>query len=161
MFKKQCVERNLGDTATMWNTAKSFMDWKVAGSPTQIQSGNILYSKASDIARIMNNFFVDKVEILRQKFHGNRINLTHCKNIMKDRQCLLSMRYVPISAVQKYLKKLKPSKSIAADELDSYSLKIAADIIAPAVHHLITLSIMQQKFPTLWKHAKVLPLHKK
>ena len=80
---------------------------------------------------------------------------------MKDRQCLLSMRYVPISAVQKYLKKLKPSKSIAADELDSYSLKIAADIIAPAVHHLITLSIMQQKFPTLWKHAKVLPLHKK
>ena len=48
MFKKQCVERNLGDTATMWNTAKSFMDWKVAGSPTQIQSGNILYQRCAE-----------------------------------------------------------------------------------------------------------------
>ena len=61
----------------------------------------------------------------------------------------------------KILKNLKPSRSAGVDELDSYSLKIAADIIAPAVHHIVTLSTMQRKFPTAWKFAKVLPLHKK
>ena len=71
------------------------------------------------------------------------------------------MRYVPLAAVQKYLRLLKSSKCVAVDELDSYSLIIAADIIAPSVHHIITLSLMQQKYPSLWKHAKVLPLHKK
>jgi hypothetical protein len=59
------------------------------------------------------------------------------------------------------IKKLKSSKSLAVDELDSYSLKISADIVGPAIHHLITLSIMQNKFPEPWKYAKVLPLHKK
>ena len=29
------------------------------------------------------------------------------------------------------------------------------------VHHIVTLSLMQQKFPKAWKYAKVLPLHKK
>jgi hypothetical protein len=36
-----------------------------------------------------------------------------------------------------------------------------SEIIAAPVHHLITLSIMQRRFPTCWKYAKVLPLHKK
>ena len=60
------------------------------------------------------------------------------------------MRYVPLSAVRKCLRKLKPSKSLAVDELDSYSIKVAEDVITPPVHHLIILPIMQQKFPTLW-----------
>ena len=47
------------------------------------------------------------------------------------------------------------------DGLDSYSLKISASFVAIPIHHLITLSIMQQKFPSLWKLAKILPLHKK
>ena len=68
---------------------------------------------------------------------------------------------VSVETVDKLLKNLKSSKSVAIDELDSYSLKIAADIITLPVHHLVTLSIMQRKFPTLWKYAKVLPLHKK
>ena len=50
---------------------------------------------------------------------------------------------------------------MAIDGLDSYSLKIAAKLVAVPIHHLVSLSIMQQKFPTLWKKAKVLPLHKK
>ena len=56
---------------------------------------------------------------------------------------------------------MKSSKAVAIDGLDSYSLKIAAKLVAAPIHHLVSLSIMQQKFPTLWKKAKVIPLHKK
>ena len=47
------------------------------------------------------------------------------------------------------------------DELDNFSVKVAADYIAKPLHHIVTLSIMQQKFPSSWKSSKVLPLHKK
>ena len=56
---------------------------------------------------------------------------------------------------------LKSSKSCGIDGLDTYSLKIAASIVAPVLHHIVVLSIMQFKFPSSWKVAKVLPLHKK
>ena len=38
---------------------------------------------------------------------------------------------------------------------------MAAKFIAPPVHHIITLSIMQRRFPTSWKLTKIIPLHKK
>ena len=61
----------------------------------------------------------------------------------------------------KLLSSLSNSRSTAIDELDNYSVKIAAPVIAAPLHHIVTLSIMQSKFPTKWKCAKVLPLHKK
>ena len=45
--------------------------------------------------------------------------------------------------------------------LDSYSVKIAADYIAQPLHHVISLSLMQEKFPSCWKSTKIIPLHKK
>ena len=32
---------------------------------------------------------------------------------------------------------------------------------AVPLHHIIALSILQEKFPTAWKYSKVIPLHKK
>ena len=40
-------------------------------------------------------------------------------------------------------------------------MKLAADLIAQPIHHLVTLSIMNSKFPQSWKFSKVIPLHKK
>ena len=34
-------------------------------------------------------------------------------------------------------------------------------MIAGPLHHIVTLSVMKKRFPTQWKYAKVLPLHKK
>ena len=45
--------------------------------------------------------------------------------------------------------------------MDNYCIKISADVIAEPLHHIITLSIIQRKFPTSWKNSKVIPLHKK
>ena len=40
-------------------------------------------------------------------------------------------------------------------------IHLAAYIITSPVHHIITLSIMQSKFPYGWKYSKDIPLHKK
>ena len=80
---------------------------------------------------------------------------------MKGKVCSLELGYVTVDKVNKLLKNLKNSKSTSIDELDNFCIKISADIIDQPLHHVITLSIQQQKFPKSWKLSKVIPLHKK
>ena len=71
------------------------------------------------------------------------------------------MKHVSVFKVNRLLKNLKNSKSTSTDDLDNFSVKVAADVIDEPLHHIITLSILQKKFPALWKYAKVIPLQKK
>ena len=84
-----------------------------------------------------------------------------CREIMANKNCRLSLGHVTLPKVNKLLKNLKNSRSTSIDQLDNYCIKIAADVIDRPLHHIITLSIMQQKFPRSWKYSKVIPLHKK
>ena len=80
---------------------------------------------------------------------------------MRGKQLKLSLDFVSVKKVEKILKKLKTSTSVGLDGLDSYSVKVSADIISKPLHHIITLALMQNKFPSSWKCSKVIPLHKK
>ena len=161
-FKKEKVNNSLHSPTETWKTAKSFMDWESSsGPPSQLSVNGKLVTKASEIATEMNNFFMEKVRLIREgiSFIPNRF--IKCLEIMQNKTCKLSMKHVSISKVNKLLKKLKNSKSTSIDELDNFCVKVAADVIAEPLHHIITQSILQQKFPTLWKYSKVIPLHKK
>ena len=80
---------------------------------------------------------------------------------MQGKTCKLWLSHITLPTVVRLLKQLKNSKSTSIDQLDNYSVKVSAEIIAKPLHHIITLSIMQCKFPTSWKLSKVIPLHKK
>ena len=80
---------------------------------------------------------------------------------MKDKRCKLYLNHVSVSKVDMLLKNLKNSKSVSIDGLDNYSVKVSHKQICRPVHHLITLSLMQCKFPTSWRYSKLVPLHKK
>ena len=88
-------------------------------------------------------------------------DLSHCKKIMIKKRCRLSLSHVTMKKVMELLCSLSNSRTSAVDELDNFSVKVAAPVIAGPVHLIVTLSIMQQVFPSSWKYAMVLPLHKK
>ena len=46
------------------------------------------------------------------------------------------------------------------DNIDTNIVKMVKEEITPAVTHIVNLSINSSIFPTLWKHAKVIPLFK-
>ena len=73
----------------------------------------------------------------------------------------MKLNHVSVLKIEKILKNLSSSRSTGIDELDNFSVKLAAEYIAQPVHHIVSLSIMQNRFPTNWKFSKVLPLHKK
>ena len=135
----------------VWKHAKSFMG--STGIPTQLKVGNELVTSAKKIAKHMNEFFLNKVETIRAGIASVRFNMSKVNGIMLDKTCHLELQHVSLVKVTKTLKSLINSRSTGIDELDSYSVKLAADLIA--------LSIKQKRFPKSWKYSKVIPLHKK
>ena len=138
-----------------------FMDWKTPGSPSQLEINGKLETKASVIAKHVNEFFTSKVKLIRDAIVNVPANYSTCQKIMDGKHCGLSLSHVQVKRVKELLKNLKTSKSTSIDELDNYAVKISADVIAEPLHHIITLSILQKKFPSCWKYGKIIPLHKK
>ena len=160
-YKREKIMASVDDPAKVWGTTKKFMNWKSSGTPVQIEMNNKMYTSAKAIAEIMNEYFIDKVRLIRAGMGHIVTNLAQCRSIMENKRCSLDLQHVTVGKVRKLLASLSTSKCTAIDELDNFSVKVAADIIAAPVHHIVTLSIMQQRFPSQWKYAKVLPLHKK
>ena len=160
-YKSRKITEDQESPDKVWKTAKSFMGWKTTGSPSQLEVDGKLETKPSRLANLMNDFFIDKVVTIRNGLKKVPECVRECWKIMEGKDCSLSLRHVTVDKVCKLIKKLKGSKSTSVDELDSYAVKIAADILAKPLHHIITLSLMQKKFPSGWKYTKLIPLHKK
>ena len=164
-FKKEKMKDCMGCPAKTWKVAKRLMSWSSSGPPTQLEhrvAGSIQFvTKAFDIANLMNDFFIDKVQNIVKCLQAVPENLSGCLKIMRGREISLSVEYIPVKKVRKLLSKLKTKTSTSVDQLDNYAVKLVADIIAEPLHHVITLSLMQQQFPACWKLTKSIPLHKK
>ena len=160
-YKASKITENLDSATKTWKTAKMLMDWKTSGTPHQIEVNGQLVTSARLIATYMNEFFIDKVQSIRQAMGQTVENLSACVRIMRNRDLKLSLNHVTVEQVRKLLKKLKNTRSTSIDELDNFAVKVSADIIAEPLHHIIVLSVNQNKFPTSWKYSKVIPLHKK
>ena len=87
--------------------------------------------------------------------------ISKLSTMMRGKNCRMQLNHVSIEKVRKILKSLSSSRSTAVDELDNFSVKLAADLIVWPLHHIVCLSIIQNKFPQSWKYSKVLPLYKK
>ena len=108
----------------------------------------------------MNKFFIEKVGKIRSGMTFSSPSLDSCKLTMRDKHTRLDLSFTSVKKVEKVLRHLSNSKSTAADGLNNYSVKLAAPFIAAQLHHIVTLSLMQQRFPSSWKFAKVIPLQK-
>ena len=72
----------------------------------------------------------------------------------------LSFRSVSPFSINKIIKELKNSKSSGLDNIDTYIIKLIKPHIVPAITHIVNTSIRAEQFPTKYKVAKVVPLHK-
>ena len=60
-----------------------------------------------------------------------------------------------LEEVLKMIKGLKNSTATGVDYIDTRTVKLGAEILAPAIQHIINLSISSSTFPDLWKWHKV------
>ena len=162
IWQKEKMTYYSEDSRSTWKHIRSWIGWSSGGPPTKLLDNGILHSKPSELASIMNTFFVDKVENLRRNIPISNLNpLDQVRNLMQRRTCSFGLLPVHPDDIYKIINKLKSSKSCGIDNIDSYILKLAKDDLVPVITHLVNLSIKYRVFPTQWKLAKVIPLHKK
>ena len=150
------------DSSSVWKNIKNWLGWSKGGPPSKLLDNGNIFTKPSDLARIMNSFFIKKVQNLRQNLPENPGNPLHLlQAIMQNRSCSFKLTPVHPDIVLKIISNLKNSSACGTDEISSGVFKLIKYEITPALTHIINLSISNQTFPSLWKTAKVIPLHKK
>ena len=118
------------------------------------------------IATMFNNFFVEKVRALRAKTASPpTINpVERLENWLSKREeppAQFKIREITRKELRTLIKKMKGGKSCGIDNVDNFSLKLAAPFIEDALLHLVNLSIRTSCFSSLWKHQLIFPHHKK
>lgn len=78
---------------------------------------------------------------------------------MKEKNCKFKFDRVNISEVENRIWTYR-NKPPGVDGLDGKLLKLVADLVAPAICHIINLSFINCLCPHEWKRAKIIPLPK-
>ena len=86
----------------VWRTAKSFMGWKSTGTPTQLKVNNQLITSAKKIAKLMNEFFLNKVENIRASMPAADLNTSKVEEVMSNKNCSLSFKHVNVQKVKNF-----------------------------------------------------------
>jgi hypothetical protein len=140
---------------------KSWLNWTTSGAPTQLFYGGKLENQPSGLANCMNKFFITKVANLRESLGQSDANpLAKLEQLMSNRKCVFKLQPVHPDTVDKLITNLRNSGSVGLDYIDTGILKLVKTEILPSITHIINLSIKHSIFPTQFKKAKVIPLHK-
>ena len=80
------------------------MDWASAGPPSMLEeevSGSLcLITKASEIAKIMNEYFVAKIQNIVSGLKDTGQEISGCEKIMEGKNLSLSFNYVSVYKVK-------------------------------------------------------------
>ena len=157
--KKLDLQEN--DSSGVWRTVKGWLGWGTSGTPSQLLWEGRIVTSPAGLASTMNRFFLENIRNLRSNIPlATGDPVSKLKEAMMYRECTFTLKPVQEEQVLKVIKKLKNSSASGVDYIDTRSVKLIAENIAPALTHIINLSISTSIFPTVWKWAKVIPLLK-
>ena len=146
----------------LWKNIKSTLNWNTNGPHTKLIINGLVEGSPKQLANAMNEFFVKKINTLRNKIPlPTEDPLRFLKQMMSNRTSTFRLDIAHPDEVLAILKSLKNSKATGLDTIDVATVKLLADLILPALTHIINLSLRSSTFPSEWKIAKVIPLLKK
>jgi hypothetical protein len=115
------------------------------------------------LAEAFNVFFKEKVEKLAASIKKDPDNnpFSRLKEKLRDSNLKFNLKTVSEVVVLNLLRSLKPKKSCGIDGITSEILKIGSDVLVVPLTYIVNYSIVTGKYPSKWKIAKVIALHKK
>ena len=160
---RRCEEE--GDSGQVWRNIRSYIGWGGSGgAPTMLTStaGQLLTSPAA-MAEEQNSYYVDKVLKIRAQLPRRGDPTAFLRQAMEGRprpRPALALAAATPETVDTVIRKLKNSKACGLDDIDTYIIKLVRPYIVPAVTHITNLSLSTLTFPSAFKVARVVPLHK-
>ena len=142
--KKQYFEENLSKKRKKWKIIND-NDKKDDEIPTRIIFKGIDTSSPKQIGKLFADFFVDKVEKIRENFSDD-INpaLETLNELIKKPDVSFNFKEVTVAQVYETIQKLKNSHARGNDEMTSLIMKEAPHFNSMALCHLVN-SILQKR----------------
>ena len=160
-WEKQKFSLLENTSSDVWRSVKGWLGWTSGGPPLQLFYEGRLVTRPAELAYSMNSFFISKIKSLREKIPYTRSDpLKYMKDAMSARNCTFKLDLVTLTDVKKLIMGLKNSNATGVDYLNTRTIKLGVHVLAPAICHIINLSISSKTFPDQWKWHKVVPLLK-
>ena len=137
-----------------WNVAKSVLGMHSNFTYPPIEKDNTILMNDEDKASAFNDFFLSQSRVDDSGIHLPDVPYN------ADRDSLDNIETSP-GEVLDMLTSIKLHKATGPDDVSPRMLKEAAVSIAPSLSKLINMSLQKGIFPTIWKQANVIPVHKK
>ena len=159
------IERN-NDSKSLYNLTKNHLGWKTGGPPQSFLIEGKTVSAPSEMAQEQLKYFNRKIEKLINDLPPKTEDPL---KILKDRieklgspatRKKLALKTITEIDTLRLINKLGNSTAFGADLIDSKSIKVAVLHLYKPITYLINLSIQQGIFPSRWKQARLIPLHK-
>lgn len=137
LYYQSRIEEIKYDGKKLWTTLNQIMGREKKGkTPAFIESGEGFITKPQEIADYFNNYFISKVDKIRNDTLPANSQLSESiiqNDIMKDKECRFEFSVTNVSEIENLLLELKSDKPCGHDNLDSRLLKLSAEIIASPI----------------------------
>jgi hypothetical protein len=149
----------LTNPTDIWRATKSVINSRIK-TEHQLKVDNDLIQDHSSVANLFNDYFVSKVEGLRNSIDATGLPepLSKAKS---GNNTLFVLKTVTEGQVLKAIKKLKNKTSTGLDDINSKVLMAGGEVLAVPLCYILNTSITSGRFPGRWKEAKLIPIHKK
>ena len=144
-----------------WKTLKNINNTNKQTPPNIINNNGKLISSPKLIANIANNYFIEKIKQIRNKFitdNANPINIL--ETLIKKPKTIFNLQLITIKKTKKLIKKLPNSKCTGYDAISNKIIKKCGNTIIPHITHLINSIIRKGIFPEIFKISRIFPISK-
>ena len=164
LYFQNCVMQSQNNTKHLWQTINNIINYKNPKKSliTQLEdkNGNTI-TDPETISNVINNNFVSIVDNLMGKNQLDDSNIERVNLYNTDRvsQSFFLKPFIEADVI-KYINSLDSNKSSRSDLPRIQFLQLSAEIIAPTITELFNQCIAQNTFPTSFKLAEIIPIHK-
>ena len=165
-YYQKKFNESYNDVKQVWKTTYQLLGHSRELSPKQIFYNGSLISSPSQMAEAFNDIFIAKVQKVKTEI-AEDANLSPVHRLSqwlnKRGKPIPTLEFKAITVVdlRRYIKKLKGGRSSGVDDIDSFSLKLAAPIIEEVLLHLVNLTITNGIFANCWKNSSSILTTKK
>ena len=154
------------DTGALFSLTRSLLGWSRTGPPVMFLREGQTVRKHRELADMQADYYYQKVKKIKESILvTDKVPLVYMR-MAYERWTEAAqipefrLKTVTIGQVRTMIGKLKNSLAYGHDGIDGITIKSAGAVLAPAIAHVINLSLGTMKVPAKWKIARVLPLLK-
>ena len=157
---KNFYQRKLNNNKRKFKSIKKIQE-NESKTPTCIISKGVEYTSPREIAEVMANTFIEKVEKTCEYITGNEFKaINTLKKLIPRVKEKWMLKTITVDKVYTHLLKTKNSNSRGNDELTARILKQMPTFIFLSICHLFNTIVRKENLPNKLKTARLTLLHK-